>query len=171
MTPIPDPSRPRFCGRCAAPLDEREDGGVNRPVCAACGWVYYAKNAVGAGVLLTDGDRVLLVQRRDEPYQAQWQLPAGFVEYGERPDETAAREALEEVGLRVRLTGLAGVYFVGDDPRTAGILLVYRATVTGGKLQAGDDAQTAAFFPRGALPQIAFQAQREALRDWQASGK
>ncbi len=171
MTPIPDPSRPRFCGRCAAPLGEREDGGVNRPVCAACGWVYYGKNAVGAGVLLTDEDRVLLVQRRDDPYQDQWQLPAGFVEYGESPDATAVREALEEVGLYVRLTGLAGAYFVGDDPRTAGILLVYGAEVSGGELRAGDDAKAAAFFAPSALPRIAFQAHREALRDWETSGK
>lgn len=165
MTPFPDPGRPRYCGRCAAPLDEQERGGAVRPVCAECGWVYYARNAVGAGVLLTDGDSVLLVQRKYEPYQDQWTLPAGFVEYGERPDETAAREALEEVGLHVTLTGLVGTYFIADDPRTVGILLVYRAT------SAGDDAKAASFFRRGALPlEIAFQAHREALREWEASG-
>ena len=168
---LPDPGRPSYCGRCAAALHKRADGGVVRPVCPQCGWVYYAKNAVGAGVLIADGDRILLVQRRDEPQQGQWQLPAGFVEYGERPEETAVRESLEEVGLRVKVSGLVGAYFVADDPRTAGILLVYRAAVTGGDLQAGDDAMAAAFFRRGALPQqIAFQAHREALRDWEESG-
>jgi 8-oxo-dGTP diphosphatase len=133
--------------------------------------VYYARNAVGAGVLVTDGDSILLVQRRDEPYRNQWQLPAGFVEYGERPEDTAVRETLEEVGLHVKVDGLVGAYFVGDDPRAAGILLVYRAIVVGGDLQPGDDAKAAVFFQRGSLPQqVAFQAQRDALRDWEEAG-
>lgn len=168
MPRYPDPSRPLFCGRCAAPLNEEDRGGVARPICTACGWVYYARNALAVAVLLADGNRILLVQRRDEPCRGQWQLPVGFVEYGERPEETAVRESLEEVGLRVQLDGLAGTYFVGDDPRTVAILLVYRATVAGGEVHAGDDAQAAAFFHRDALPQIAFQAHRDALRDWQA---
>lgn len=166
MTQFPDPSRPLYCGRCAAPLSEQERGGVTRPVCVDCGWVYYARNALAAAVLIEHGNRILLVQRRDDPNRDQWQLPAGFVEYGERPDQTAVRESLEEVGLHVRLVGLAGTYFVGDDPRTVAILLVYRAAIAGGELQAGDDAKAAAFFKRDALPQIAFQAHREALRDW-----
>ena len=136
MTQFPDPSRPRYCGRCAAPLNEEDRGGVARPICTACGWVYYARNALAAAVLLADGNRILLVQRRDEPNQGQWQLPAGFVEYGERPEETAVRESLEEVGLRVQLDVLAGTYLVDDDPRTVAILLVYRASITG-----GDDVQ------------------------------
>ncbi len=169
MPQFPDPGRPLYCARCAAPLGERERGGVVRPVCAACGWVYYAKNAVGAAVLIESANGVLLVQRKGEPYQGHWMLPAGFVEYGERPDETAIREALEEVGLTVTLTGLVGTYFGDDDPRNVAILLVYRATIAGGELQAGDDAMAAAFFRRGALPQrIAFQGHREVLRDWEA---
>ena len=96
--------------------------------------MYYAKNAVGAAVLIESASGVLLVQRKDEPYQGYWMLPAGFVEYGERPDETAVREALEELGLTVTLTGLVGAYFGDDDPRNVAILLVYRATISGGEL-------------------------------------
>ena len=69
------------------------------------------------------------------------------------------------------LTGLVGTYFGEDDPRNVAILLVYRATIAGGELQAGDDAMAAAFFRRGALPQnIAFQGHRDVLRDWEAGG-
>ena len=62
MPQYPDPGRPLYCARCAAPLGEQERGGVVRPACSVCGWVYYAKNAVGAAVLLTAGNSVLLVQ-------------------------------------------------------------------------------------------------------------
>ena len=155
-------STPTLVGPCIAravpPLWASRSVGASsdRPV-RSCSWVYYAKNAVGAAVLLTAGNSVLLVQRKDEPYQGYWMLPAGFVEYGERPDVTAVREALEELGLTVTLTGLVGAYFGDDDPRNVAILLVYRATIAAGELQPGDDAMAAAFFRRGALPKrIAF---------------
>jgi len=94
-------------------------------------------------------------------------LPAGFVEYGEFAEDTAVREALEETGLTVELTGLFGLYFGTDDPRNVSHLAVYRARVISGELAPGDDAADARFFPLDRLPhQIAFRAHRQALADW-----
>ncbi|MEM4202304.1 MAG: NUDIX domain-containing protein, partial [Candidatus Hadarchaeum sp.] len=45
---------------------------------------------------------VVLVKRKNEPYQHRWALPGGFVEYGEKVEDAAVREALEETGLRVK---------------------------------------------------------------------
>ncbi len=88
------------------------------------------------------------------------------MEYGEHPEATAVREALEETGLRVRLKGLFGVYAGRDDPRTRAVLILYRARIMGGRLRAGDDASDVGFFPLDRLPKpIAFRAHREALRD------
>jgi colanic acid biosynthesis protein WcaH len=42
---------------------------------------------------------VLLVQREDAPAKGQWWVPGGRVHKGETMRETAARKALEEVGL------------------------------------------------------------------------
>ena len=164
----PDPGRPDFCGRCAAPMAAEARGGRLRPVCPRCGWVYYARPAFGAAVLIEFEGRVLLVQRRNRPYQGHWMLPAGFVEYDECAAETAVREALEETGLEVRLAGLHGLYYGTDDPRNPSHLAVYYAEVTGGAPQVGDDAAALATFHRDELPeQIAFAGQRQALRDWQ----
>jgi 8-oxo-dGTP diphosphatase len=78
------------------------------------------------------------------------------------------REAEEETGLDVALDGLWGFYFGTDDPRNVAHLAVYAARRVGGTLRAGDDASDARFFPRDALPeQIAFQAHRRTLADWQ----
>jgi 8-oxo-dGTP diphosphatase len=169
---FPDPGRPRFCARCGSPMGERHDDGRPRPVCPRCGWVYYAKNAVGAGVLIERGGRVLLVQRAHPPYQGQWMLPAGFVEYGEDAAATAAREAQEECALRVRVGDAFGIYFGTDDPRNPSYLVVYRATLDpeGQNPRAGDDAAAADWFPPDALPaEIAFQGHRKALADWTAA--
>jgi len=162
----PDPGRPAFCARCATPLVEEERGGLQRPVCPRCGWVYYARNATGAALLVEREGRVLLVRRAHEPFRGWWMLPAGFVEYGESAAETVVREAIEEVGLEVRLDGLFGVYFGADDPRNVAHLIVYRALAEG-EPRPGDDAEAAAFFAPDALPaNIAFEGQRAALRDW-----
>lgn len=163
----PDPSRPGHCARCGALTEERERGGRLRPICPACGWVYYAKNALGAALLIVDGESVLLVQRAHQPYLGEWMLPAGFVEYGEFAEESAVREAEEETNLQVELTGLWGFYFGTDDPRNVAHLAVYAARPTGGQLQAGDDAMDARFFHRDAMPaEIAFRSHRRALADW-----
>jgi ADP-ribose pyrophosphatase YjhB (NUDIX family) len=167
-----DPGRPRYCARCGHRMEERLSGGRLRPVCPRCGWTYYAKNALGAAVLVERDGRILLVQRADEPYKGQWMIPAGFVEYGEDAAETAVREAAEEVGLRVRLHGFFGLYFGTDDPRNPSYLIIYRATPEPAEqtVRAGDDAAAAGWFPPDGLPaQIAFEGHRRAIADWARS--
>lgn len=169
-TELPDPQRPDYCARCGAKLVRREHGGRARPHCPACGWTYFAKPALGAAVLIELDGRLVLVQRRHEPFQGWWMLPAGFVEYGEPAWDTAVREAEEETGLRVELAGLAGVYYGADDPRGVSHLAVYRARVVSGCLAAADDAAAVATFPADGLPErIAFEAHRAAIADWARS--
>ncbi|RKT84864.1 8-oxo-dGTP diphosphatase [Saccharopolyspora antimicrobica] len=57
---------------------------------------------------------VLLIQRRDEPFQGHWALPGGYVEAGEWLKDAAIRELAEETGVSVRSVQRVGVY---DDPR------------------------------------------------------
>jgi 8-oxo-dGTP diphosphatase len=164
-----DPGEPRFCAKCGHAVGTRSHGGRTRPHCPACGWTYYARNALGAAVaiLSDDGRRILLVQRANEPYQGWWMLPAGFVEYGDCAADTAVREAEEETGLKVELTGLRGLYFGVDDPRDVSHLAVYDAKVVGGTMSPADDACALEFFGPAELPErIAFQGQREAIEDW-----
>ena len=168
---FPDPGRPRFCARCGFPMAERDLGDRRRPVCPRCGWTYYAKNAVGAAVLIEQEGRVLLVRRAHDPYVGQWMLPAGFVEYGEDASATAVREAEEECALRVRLIRTFGIYFGTDDPRNPSYLVVYRAAPDppGQTPRPGDDAAEVAWFPPDGLPpDVAFQGHRAALADWVA---
>jgi 8-oxo-dGTP diphosphatase len=51
--------------------------------------------------------RLLLVRRCDS---GAWELPGGRVDVGESAVEAAVRETAEEAGLRVRITGLVGLF-------------------------------------------------------------
>jgi 8-oxo-dGTP diphosphatase len=167
---LPDPGRPDYCARCATPTVLQERGGRARPSCPACGWVYYARPALGAAVAVELDGKLVLVQRRFEPYAGWWMLPAGFVEYGEFAEDTAAREAEEETGLAVALDGLLGLYFGAGDPRNVAHLAVYRAHAVAGALRAADDAAAVRAFSPEAIPlEIAFEAQRQAIADWLAA--
>jgi mutator protein MutT len=58
---------------------------------------------VAVGVLLLDGDRVLLVERGRPPNVGMWTVPGGGVELGETLEEAALRELREETGLACTL--------------------------------------------------------------------
>ena len=59
---------------------------------------------VGALCVIVDGDRVVLVR---QSYRSHWGAPGGLLDRGEAPEHAAVREAGEEIGLRVELTGPA----------------------------------------------------------------
>ena len=100
---------------------------------------------------------VVLVKRRNEPYKGKWALPGGFVEYGEKVELAAAREALEETGIEVELQKLLGVYSdPGRDPRGHTVSVCYIAKWAGGKLKAASDAAEAKIFRHIPWQELAF---------------
>jgi len=62
--------------------------------------------------------RVLLIRRKNEPYQGAYALPGGFVDIGETAENGCRREVREETGLEVSALRLVGVYSdPSRDPR------------------------------------------------------
>jgi 8-oxo-dGTP diphosphatase len=111
----------------------------------------------------SDPGQVLLVRRGSPP--PGWALPGGFVEYGETVERAAEREALEETGLRVRLTGQLHVYSdPARDPRghTVSVVFLGRAE---GEPEGGTDAAEARWFPAGELPSPLAFDHADILRD------
>ncbi len=141
----------------------RDDEGHRRVVCPSCGFTMYINPAPAAGILVQDGESVLLVQRRFEPFEGLWVMPSGFIEYDEDVRDTAVREVREETGLEVVIDSLHAVESCRDDPRGNTVLIIFRGHVVGGMLEAGDDAMDVGFFPLDELPEIAFACQRRIL--------
>jgi len=95
----------KFCPECAGALPHRP------PVtCPACGAEQYQNAKPCAGVLIMRDGRLLLLRRSNEPWRGRWDIPGGFCEADEHPFDTARREALEEVGLEVEITGFLGMW-------------------------------------------------------------
>ncbi len=116
------------------------------------------------GVLLRKG-AVLLIRRGHAPFEGHWAFPGGFVELGERAEDAVVREILEETGLRTRIKTLVGFYSDPDrDPRGHVASAVYLLSAAGGRLQGGDDAREAAWWPLARRPPLAFDHE-EILED------
>jgi ADP-ribose pyrophosphatase YjhB (NUDIX family) len=155
-----------FCPVCGAPTHLLDRYGKLRPVCTACDTTVFFEPKVAVVVLVTDGNRVLFVQRAHDPAKGTWALPAGFVEPEEDPRSAAQRETLEETGLQVEVYQLLDVLHRPDPHGLADIVVGYRARVVGGTLVAGDDAAQAAWFQRDNLPELGFRTTEILLEHW-----
>ncbi|MGJ3522462.1 NUDIX domain-containing protein [Nitratidesulfovibrio sp. D1] len=147
----------------------------HRVPCPHCGGsvVMYRNPAPTVDILIHEPGRgIVLIRRRNEP--PGWALPGGFIDYGESAEAAAVREAREETGLDVELTGLVGVYSEpGRDPRHHTLSVVYAARVRGGTGAvpvtgpvAGDDAADARFFAPDDLPHPMAFDHAKIIADW-----
>lgn len=120
------------------------------------------KPAVGA-ILVREG-RLLLSKRAREPHAGEWDLPGGFMEAGEGPEEAILRELREETGLAARALGLVhaapGVY---EGHGTLNLVYLCEAE---GEPVASDDSAEMRWFPLDALPPMAWPHEAEAVRRW-----
>jgi 8-oxo-dGTP diphosphatase len=94
---------------------------------------------VGA-IIRDEAERLLLIQRRNEPGAGLWSLPGGRIEAGETDQQAVVREVAEETGLAVTCGRLIGAV---ERPGRAGTVFDirdYAALITGGTLAAADDA-------------------------------
>lgn len=107
------------------------------------------QRCVGA-VITDDRARILLVRRGRPPGAGLWSVPGGRVEAGESDAAAVVREVREETGLEVTPGALLGAV-VRAGPGVTYDIFDYAAVVTGGELNAGDDAAEAAWFPLDAL--------------------
>jgi 8-oxo-dGTP diphosphatase len=111
---------------------------------------------------IDDQHKVLLVQRRNSPFEGSWALPGGFVDPHEPLEDAARRELLEETGTEpAHLEQLHTFGAPGRDPRGWTISVAYLAVLEEGAAQsvqphAGDDAAQVGWFDLLAPPPLAF---------------
>lgn len=156
----------KYCIECGRSLQTKVVEGQERPFCVSCDRIYFPDLKVAAAVLVEQSGKILLVKRGIDPHQGFWTLPAGFVDAGEDPRVAAERECLEETGLHVSVIDLLEIISGQEHLRGAHLVIVYRAEVERGELNAADDAAEAAFFNPDDLPPLAFKATKQAVDIW-----
>ena len=81
--------------------------------------VYRTLHRVVSKVVITNSDdEVLMAKVTRGFFTGCWTLPGGFVDYAEHPRTGAEREALEELGINIRIPdpeGESGDVYKGDD--------------------------------------------------------
>lgn len=106
--------------------------------------------------------QVLLIQRKNPPFEGKWALPGGFVEPGETLEEAARRELWEEAGLAPgRVEQLHAFGQPGRDPRGWVISIAHLARLdveeaAGWQPRAASDAGDVGWFDLQDPPALAF---------------
>lgn len=120
---------------------------------------------VTVDAIIRIGRGVVLIKRKNPPFG--WALPGGFLDYGETLEEAAAREAMEETGLKVKdLQQMHTYSSPSRDPRFQTITTVFAGHAQG-KPKSASDAADAGIFSRAQWEKLdlAFD-HRQVLEDY-----
>ncbi|MBN2089373.1 NUDIX hydrolase [candidate division KSB1 bacterium] len=105
---------------------------------------------LGVGVVVKNGDSILLIQRAKEPKKGLWALPGGMVNLGEPIRSAAIREVKEECSIDIELQDIVSVIDLIDKDTDGKIkyhfvLIDFLAEYVAGELQPASDALDAAW--------------------------
>lgn len=157
----------QFCPFCGKKLGLKKEEQKERKYCPSCNWTYYPHVGASAGAIILRRGKILLVQRKRPPYKDTWMLPAGFVDFGEHPEQTVSREVKEETGLKVKKLKLIKVVQSEDDPRSPGhFMFFYRVWAVGSQLKTDEEENSSiAWFDLQKLPQIGWKAHKKLISE------
>ena len=106
-----------FCGKRTVLKEIGDEGAV--PYCASCGCALFDSPRPCVIVLaVNEKDEAVLI-RQSYVSEKRSVCVAGYIKPGERAEETAARELLEETGLRAE-----SLRYIGSYPHTEKELLM-----------------------------------------------
>ena len=140
----------QYCSRCGTRmLEKREE---RSRACPACGYKSYPPVSPAVMVLVTDGDRRVLLARKPAWPPNRYSAIAGFVEPGETLEDTVQRETREEVGVEVRNIR----YFASQPwPFPHSLMIAFTAEDAGGEIRPdGVEIEEARWFDADTLPKL-----------------
>lgn len=134
----------RYCVTCAAELVQQDPTVYNCPN----GHIFYNNPAAATSILLiNDQQEVLFAKRAHEPKRGEFDLPGGFVEFGEDAYDTIRREIKEEAGVELEhlelLDAVPNMYM--DGKATCDLVFISRKWL--GDLLPADDVELFEWHP------------------------
>ncbi|PKN10621.1 MAG: NUDIX hydrolase [Deltaproteobacteria bacterium HGW-Deltaproteobacteria-7] len=108
---------------------------------------------VGVGAITVKEGKILLVKRGIEPSKGLWAIPGGTLKLGETLQECAAREILEETGIKIKVGECIYVFdFIELDKKKKikfhFVIADFAADYISGEPQGADDALEARWLSR-----------------------
>ncbi len=88
-----------YCPRCAREtLETFHENGLK---CKECGFIYFHNTASASGGILFSTRGILLIRRAQKPGKGLFDVPGGFVNYGEQLESALKREIREELNIEI----------------------------------------------------------------------
>lgn len=108
--------------------------------------------------IINNKKQILLIQRKNEPFQNQWALPGGFVDEHEGLPAAALRELQEETNVTTSKIEQIKAYGTPHrDPRGHMVTVAFFTEVNAQIVaKAADDAKALQWFSLNELPPLAF---------------
>ena len=135
-----------FCRADGTRLEEpRPSGGVR---CPPCGRSWYRYSAPAVGTEIVQDKKALVTVGAREPEKGRLELPGGFLEVGEHPEDGTVREVREELGVEIELVGnpiLPEIHTYGPDEAYV-LPIGFRARIAEGEPNPTDDAAKISWF-------------------------
>ncbi len=167
--------RYKYCPVCGS---EFKNWNNQLLVCDACNYHFYqtSKPTAGAVIVKLDKDtgryQVLLTKRGIKPYMGYWDIPGGFLQNGEQPEDGLRREIREELGVEIYnpklFFAVVDNYPREDIPEEASFTLCLYHICTIEKnatLKAEDDITESQWFYLDKPPKnLSFEGNKKALR-------
>lgn len=160
----------KFCPKCGVSLEIKQMEGLGRLYCPSCKYVFYQNPKPTASAVIVDQDRVMLVKRAIEPQKGCWDLPGGFLEEDEHPEQALKREIKEELSISIEIKDFLGIFmdrYGYDQSGSYTLNIYYLARINAGEPKPASDIDQWGWFKRSEIPSnIAFTNNKEALQAW-----
>lgn len=115
----------RFCPYCGHALKMPLNGKKEKPRCPGCHFVHYNNPRACVSAIIQRRDEILFVQRAHEPFKHYWDLPGGFLEAGEAPEEGLRREVREELQVEINILKMWKAYADTYRPEPTPLAVIY----------------------------------------------
>jgi mutator protein MutT len=161
----------KFCPLCAAPMSPYEDDGFKREKCSKCGWVHYHNSRPTASAIIIRDGKILLCKRASDPFKDKWDLPGGYLEEKESPEDALKRELREEIGIEIENSKLITVngpaYYPFSEQDQWNTDIYYEVTTNDEPRAMNDsDVEAIDWFDPNHLPDMAFDTNVKAILEW-----
>jgi ADP-ribose pyrophosphatase YjhB (NUDIX family) len=160
-----------FCPRCGTSYTDQSRK-AEYLHCLNCEFDFYQNPKPCNGLIIENSQgEILLIKRKYDPDKGKWDVPGGFVDQQENLEQSAIREAKEELNAEIKDIHYLASYSDTYDFQSMtypSLIFMLSASLKGSSLKAADDAEEIKFFPKNQIPwdNLAFNFLKPALEDY-----